>query len=171
MLSQDDLSKLNKNDSVDHYLVIRKIEIRTSKNGSDYLSLEIGDKSMSVNSNIWDNFNSIYKNFKAGDIVKITGVMDDYRGVPQVNISSIKPINNSEGVSISDFLPKSKRDPEKMKKEFFERVEKISDPNLKLLMKNIFNEKNFKSFSDSPAGKSWHRALVRRRGADRSVSG
>ena len=160
MLSQTDLSKLNKNDPVDHFLVIRNIEKRTAKNGSEYLSLEIGDRSLSVNSNIWDNFESIYKNFKAGDIVRIKGSMDDYRGVPQINISSIKPVSESDEISISDFLPSSKRDPEVMKKEFFNRIEKISDQNLRSLMKMIFDEDNFKKFSVSPAGKSWHHAYV-----------
>ena len=160
MLSQTDLSKLNKNDPVDHFLVIRNIEKRTAKNGSEYLSLEIGDRSLSVNSNIWDNFESIYKNFKAGDIVRIKGSMDDYRGVPQINISSIKPVSESDEISISDFLPRSKRDPEVMKKEFFNRIEKISDQNLRSLMKMIFDEDNFKKFSVSPAGKSWHHAYV-----------
>ena len=160
MLSQTDLLKLNKNDPVDHYLVIRKLEIRTAKNGSDYLSLEMGDRSLSVNSNIWDNFDSIYKNFKVGDVVKIKGSMDDYRGVPQINISSIKPVTESEEISVSDFLPRSKRDPVKMRKEFFDRIEKISDSNLRSLMKIIFDEENFGKFSKSPAGKSWHHAYV-----------
>jgi 3'-5' exoribonuclease len=160
VLTQTDLSNLNKDDSVDHYLVIRKIEVRTTKNGSNYLSLELGDRSLSVNSNIWDNFESIYKNFKAGDIVKIKGSMDDYRGIPQINISSIKSISESEKVSVSDFLPKSKRDPEKMKKEFFDRIEKISDHNLRTLITNVFNEDNFRKFFYSPAGKSWHHAYI-----------
>lgn len=160
MLSQTDLSNLTKDDSVDHYLVIRKIESRTAKNGSDYLSLELGDRSLSVNSNIWNNFESIYKNFKAGDIVKVKGVMDDYRGVPQINISSLKSVPESENLSVSDFLPRSKRNPEKMKKEFFDRIEKISDHRLKTLIKNVFNEDNFRKFSNSPAGKSWHHSYV-----------
>jgi len=160
MLSQIDLSKLNKNDTVDHFLLIRNIEVRTAKNGSNYLSIEIGDRSLSVNSNIWENFDPIYKNFKAGDIVRVKGSMDDYRGVPQINISSIKPPGEAEDISISDFLPKSKRNPEIMKKEFFERIEKISDSNLKSLMKLIFDDNNFEKFSLSPAGKSWHHGYV-----------
>ena len=160
MLSQTDLSKLSKNDLIDHYLVLRNIEIRTAKNGSNYLNLEIGDRSLSVNSNIWDNFESINKNFKIGDIVKIKGTMDDYRGVPQINITSIKQVSESENISISDFLPRSKRDPAEMKKEFFDRIESISEPNLKSLLKMIFDEENFNNFSKSPAGKSWHHAYV-----------
>lgn len=160
VLTQIDLSKLNKNDSIDHYLVVRKIEIRTAKSGSDYLSLELGDRSLSVNSNIWDNFESLYKNFKVGDIVKIKGTMDEYRGIPQISISSIKPVIESEDVSVSDFLPKSKRNPKKMSREFFDRIEEISDLSLKTLIKNIFNEDNFEKFSNSPAGKSWHHAYV-----------
>ncbi len=160
MLNQTDLTKLNKGEPVDHYLVLRKIEIRTAKNGSEYLSLEIGDKTLSVSSNIWDNFGSVYKNFKPGDIVKIKGSMDDYQGSPQIKISSIKPISRDENVSVSDFLPESKRDPAVMEKEFLDRIERLSDTNLKSLLKNIFKGENLKKFSKSPAGKSWHHAYV-----------
>ncbi len=161
MLNQTDLAKLNKGEPVDHYLILRKIEIRTAKNGSEYLSIETGDRSLSVSSNIWDNFESVYKNFKPGDIVKVKGLVDDYQGNPQIKISSLKPVPANENISVSDFLPKSKRDPEIMKKEFFGRIEMLTNPDLKALIKNIFsNGENFKKFSDSPAGKSWHHAYV-----------
>jgi len=160
MINQIDLYALQKGDSVDHFLILKKIEIRKAKNGKDYLSLELGDRSMNVNSNIWDNFESINKNYKVGDIVKIIGTMDDYQGVPQLKIAQIKPVSENDDVNASDFFMKSKRDIELMKKEFNDRIENISNVSLKTLIKNIFNEVNFEKFINSPAGKSWHHAYV-----------
>jgi 3'-5' exoribonuclease len=57
-------------------------------------------------------------------------------------------------------MPRSKRDPEEMKNEFFCRIEKISDYKLRMLMNLIFNERNMLKFSTAPAGKSWHHSYI-----------
>lgn len=160
MLNQTELVSLKKGDEIDHYLLIRKIEIKTARNGSDYLSLELGDRSATYASNIWDNFSSVYKNFKTGDIVLIKGSVDEYQGIPQIKISTIKPADKQADISIGDFMPKSKRDLRVMKEEFTGRLEAINNTHLKALMKLIFTEENLKKFAGSPAGKSWHHAYV-----------
>jgi 3'-5' exoribonuclease len=160
MLNQTELTKLSKGDELDHFLLLRKIEIKTARNGSDYLNLELGDRSASYSSNIWDNFSFIYNNFKVGNIVKIKGTIDEYQGIPQIKISTIKPVEKSENISIAEFMPKSQRDLQVMKNEFKDRLEAVNNTVLKSLMKLIFNDENFEKFSNSPAGKSWHHAYV-----------
>ena len=160
MLTQTELSALKKGSKVDHYLVLRKIETRKTKNGNDFLSIEIGDNSSTLVSNIWDNFDSIIKKFKTGDVVKIIGTIDEFQGTPQLKINSINPVPETENISATDFLPKSARDKDEMVSEFKNRIEKISSPKLKELVSRIFNDSNFRKFVNSPAGKSWHHAYV-----------
>lgn len=160
MLKQTELTKMIKGEEIDHFLLLRKIEVKTARNGSDYLSLELGDRSATYTSNIWDNFSSVYKNFKVGDIVKIKGIIDEFQGIPQIKISSIKPVEKTENINIGEFLPRSKRDLKEMEKEFFDRIDAVKNSYLKSLMKLIFTEENFEKFANSPAGKSWHHAYV-----------
>ena len=160
MLSQKDLLALNKGDVVDHFLMIRKCELRTAKNNKQFLALELADKSLAVNSNMFESFEEIYTKVKAGDIVKVKGVIEDYQGSPQIKVKSIRPAKFEDDVTPMDFLAKSKRSLDEMKKEFFGRVEEISNQHLRALLKNIFTEEAFEKYSSVPAGKSWHHSYI-----------
>jgi 3'-5' exoribonuclease len=160
MLNQAELSSLKRGDKVDHYLLIRRSEIRLTKNNNEYLSLELGDKSQSVNANVWENFESYKTSFLPGAIVKVRGTIEDYQGTAQIKVSAIRPLNVNEKITAAEFLPKSKRNLAEMKKEFYSYIEKISNPHLNLLMQNIFYEDNFLKFSLAPAAKMWHHAYI-----------
>jgi 3'-5' exoribonuclease len=160
MLNQKELNTLEKGDQVDHFLLLKKCEIRLTKAGKQYLFLELGDKSLSLNANVWDSFENFYEMAKTGDVVKVAGSMDDYQGAPQIRINSIRILKASEKVSPIDFLPKSKRDPDVMRKEFRDRIDRIANRYLKELMNLVFTEDNFAKFSAAPAGKSWHHSYV-----------
>ncbi len=160
MLNQSELSNLNKGEAVDHFLMVRKCEIRLTKNNKEYLSLDLGDKSQTLSANVWDNFDSIYNSVKVGDVVKVKGSIDDFQGTPQIRVAEIRKLKEDENVLPSDFMAKSKRDFDEMKNEFWTRVEKISNTYLKTLLKAIFNENNFEKYSLAPAGKSWHHSYI-----------
>lgn len=160
MLNQTDLSSLNKNDRVDHFLLVKKIESRLTKANKPYLFIELGDKSASINTNIWDNFDEISSSIFNGDIVKVNGVIEDYQGARQIRLGSIHKSTLSEDVSTIDFLPSSNRNLNVMISEFTKRIEKIKEPYLKKLLKQIFNDENLNKFSTAPAGKSWHHSYL-----------
>lgn len=160
MLNQKELNLLGKGEQVDHFLLVKKCELRLTKSNKQYLYLELGDKSISLNSNVWDNFEDFYSSIATGDVVKVKGVLDEFQGTPQIKVFSIKKASVKDNVSAADFLPKSGRDPVEMEKEFRERIENISNPFLKELINKIFNEKNFEKFSKVPAGKSWHHSYI-----------
>jgi len=160
MLNQSDLISLKKGDLIDHFLLVRKCELRLTKSNKQFLALDLGDKTYTINSNIWDNFDNVYAAIKCGDVVKVAGMIDDYLGSPQLKITSIRPADIFENISPMDFLARSKRDPAEMEQEFKSRIEKISHSKLKSLIKLIFDDENFKKFSLAPAGKSWHHSYI-----------
>jgi len=160
MLTQKELISLKKGDVIKHFLLIRKCDVRTAKSNKPYLSLELADSSLTIQSNVWENFDSFFEKVKNGDVVFVTGFMEEYMGSPQLRITNIRFAEPSDKVDPSDFLEKSKRDLNQMKDEFFNRMESISNIKLKLLLKLIFDEDNFKKFSTAPAGKSWHHSYI-----------
>jgi 3'-5' exoribonuclease len=163
MLNQIELSSLSKGDPIDHFFLVKKCESRLTKAGKEYLSLELGDKSSSSVANLWEDasgFKSIKNSLAAGEIVKIAGSMDEYQGNSQIKIESIRLTKQSDDVNPKDFLPKSLRDLNVMKKEFTSRMEKITDIDLKSIMKNIFTEERFEKYTSVPAGKMWHHGYI-----------
>jgi 3'-5' exoribonuclease len=160
MLNQKELILLKKDDKIDHFLIVRKCEIRRSKANKPYYFLTLGDRTYSLSANIWDDFESYSSCVKAGDILKVEGIVDEYLGSPQIKIRDIRFINHSDNVSHDDFMSRSSRDPEEMMKEFFSRIKKVSNKKLKTLLIRIFDEPGFKKFAAAPAGKLWHHSYL-----------
>jgi len=86
--------------------------------------------------------------------------MDDYQGVPQIKINSIKTADPADKLSPADFLARSKRNVEEMKNELITRIQKIKNSKLKMLMDQFFNENNLLKFTAAPAGKYWHHSYL-----------
>ncbi len=160
MLDQIELIKLQKGDKLDHFLLVKKSEIRNTKANKNYLYLELGDQSTALNANIWDNFNDIAPKLSSGEIVKVVGTIEEYQNSLQIRIENLRLKKPSEQIYPIDFLPKSSRDYIEMKNEFFQRINKINNNFLKELLLKIFDDENFKKFSFVPAGKSWHHSYI-----------
>ncbi|MDP4174481.1 MAG: HD domain-containing protein [Bacteroidota bacterium] len=160
MLTQKALSKISKGEIIDHFLILKKCDVKTTKANKPYLNLELADQYSSVQANLWDDFEGFLSTVNIGSIVKISGLMDEYQGQPQVKVSNIRCSTEEDNVSAEEFLPKSKRDITIMKREFKNRVEKISNPFLKKLLSVIFNSTTFETYAKAPAGKSWHHSYL-----------
>jgi len=160
LINQLELNTLSKNDRIDHFLLIKRIDLRNTRSGSDFLSTELGDKTTSMNANVWEGFANVAAKGKVGDVVKVAGTLEEYQGALQIRVSSIRLAVKSDEVSSKDFLPQSKRDLQLMKDEFNKRISDISNKFLKKLLKQIFSGEIFERFSTAPAGKSWHHAYI-----------
>lgn len=160
MLNQPELNTLSQNDKIDHYLLIRRLELRSTRSGNDFLSMELGDKTISLNANVWDGFTSVAANGKVGDVVKADGTIEEYQNKLQIRVNSIRLATADDEVNPKDFLPRSKSDLKLMKDEFKKRIDSISDKFIKKLLKQIFTGERFEQFCSAPAGKSWHNAYI-----------
>jgi 3'-5' exoribonuclease len=160
MLNQKDLVMVQKGDMINHYLLLKKCEIKLTKSNKQYLYMELADKTLSLSANVWENFSKMYSELKPGDVVKVTGSMDDYLGVHQIKIISIKTADPADKIIPADFLVRSKRNVEEMKNELIARLQKISNSKLMILMDQFFNEKNLLKFTSAPAGKYWHHSYL-----------
>lgn len=160
MLSQSDLSSLKKGEQVDHFLLIRRSELKQTKTNKAFVSLELGDKSASLPANLWDSFNSILPELVIGAVLHVEGIIEEYQNAPQIKIEKVRLPKPSENISAEFFLPKSKRNFEEMKDEFKSFIAEIENSDLKKLLSSLFDDENFERFSKAPAGKQWHHAYI-----------
>jgi 3'-5' exoribonuclease len=158
-MKQKSLSQLLKNDHLDHFLILQQVEIKTARTGKEYMNLELRDKSTSLPAKIWDNLDRYRSNLKEGSVVKVKGIIEEFSGQLQIRIDEISQADKNE-VSITDLMPKSRRDLDEMKKELGDRIGKISDFNLKKLVIDILDEGTYEKFVYVPAGKAWHHAYI-----------
>jgi len=140
--------------------MIKRFELRFTKQNKHYINIELGDKSETINANVFENVDEIYNSFKNYEIVRVKGVIDEYQGSKQIRVNSFDIVREEDNVTIDDFLPKSLKDPEKMKEEIIQKINSLSDNYLKILMKRIFDGERFRKFLTAPAGKSWHHSYI-----------
>ncbi len=160
MLNQEKLVALSVNDKIDHFLLLTNFAVKTTKAGKQYLDLELRDESVSLNSKMWDNFDSFISDVKIGNIVKVTGKLDEFNNQPQIKIDRIRIATTDDKVGVDDFLAKSLRPINEMQNELATRINKIGTNFLKELLELILSGENFVKYKKVPAGKAWHHAYV-----------
>jgi 3'-5' exoribonuclease len=72
------------------YAVARK-ERRRTRNGSDYLALELVDPSGRIEARVWSDVELLDARFGEGDAVRVLGRVDRYRDRLQLDVRSLRP--------------------------------------------------------------------------------
>jgi 3'-5' exoribonuclease len=143
-------------------VVVKKIERRNAKNGSEFLRIEVGDKFSSFS---FTNFSSssTFNFFQAGtpgDIIFIEGMSRYYQGTFSPDILSARRLSDKEiqvGNWYAQLEQTTAEDPQDLKAELYTYVESIQNPQLKNTVHAVFEELGDKFFT-SVAAKSMHHA-------------
>ncbi len=157
---QTELKDLKTGSRVNHVLLLKKIESRSTRQGKEYLDITFADKSGAINGKFWDGFEDFKSVASPGMLYNVTGTIGEFNGMPQLKIDSVSPAEGSEEISVDDFVRKSERNLDKMINELNERIEKIQNDYLKRLLKVILTGKRYDNFIRVPAGKSWHHSYL-----------
>lgn len=121
----------------DYFLVWRK-GIFSSKNNTKYMSLELRDKTGTIDGKVWDNVDELSGVFDKNDIVSIKARTRFYQNKPQLTISDIKRIDGT--ISIEDmreFFPEGETGIERLKDEFFRLIDEVKNPYILSLFSNL----------------------------------
>ena len=132
----------------------------TAKNGKNYDSLILQDKTGTIDAKIWDYGEGI-RQYETMDFVHIDGQVISFQGALQMNIRGIRKGREGEYYP-EDYLPVSNKDIDVMYQEIKDTVNSIHEPKLKALAEHFFiNDKEFiKCFKKHSAAKSVHHGFV-----------
>lgn len=149
-------------EEVTQFFVIRNIETRIKKSDNNpYLVLELCYPQGRIWANIWDNTEAFIAEYQSGDIVKIRGVIEQYRDMTQINIRKIRKSVESDDVQPEDLLPVYPGDLDKLKKRLPKVIKSITNPHLQALCESVLLDDEFSArFSRAPAGKLWHHGYL-----------
>lgn len=136
--------------------------IAVSKNGKEYGSVILQDKTGNVDGKIWELYSPGIEEFEAMDYIDIKGDVTIFNGALQLNIKQARKAD--EGTyDESDYLPTSQRDIGQMYDELTEIIRvNVKNPNLLTLLRRFFVEdKEFiKNFKHHSAAKRVHHGFV-----------
>jgi len=148
---------LNK-EVISDFLVVQK-ELREGAKDF-YIRLRLADKTGSIPGNVWNNAKMIAEKFKEGDVIRIKGVVISYKTQIQITVNKIQRLAE-EDFDISNFMETTTKDVNILSEKLFTFIDRITEPNLKQLLLEIFEDKEFfTSFAQAPAAKTWHHNYI-----------
>ena len=135
--------KLNTDEELTDFFMIKSVAIRTGSNGKDYLDLGLGDCSGEINGKKWDISPDELPSLKAlkeGDIVKIKGLVTEWNSIKQLRVQRIRKAAPTDDLVMSDYVKAAPEDPEEMFAYVMERANAIKDEGLRRISVNTLEE-------------------------------
>ena len=144
----------------DVYLCKTK-QIALTKNGKEYGSLNLQDKTGTVDAKIWELNSPGINEFSAMDYVFVDADVTVFQGQFQLNVKRIRRADENE-YRPSDYLPVTAKDVKTMHHELVQYITTIRNENLRKLAAGFFmNDAAFiKEFCAHSAAKSVHHSFV-----------
>ena len=154
------VTDLNSEQSITTFFLVHEKEIRNTREGKQYLRLELGDRSGTIEARMWDQFELAAKDISRDDFVKVNARVEIYRNRPQLALLQLR-LAKPEEIDLADFLPQTKENVEKLYAQLLEYAGSIANPWLKKLVTGIISDPAIAAkYKRAPAAKVMHHAYL-----------
>lgn len=143
---------------VECFVMLKTAEVKTSVKGGKYLDATITDKTGEMNAKLWDYNPAQHGEFASGDLVKLTGTVDNYKGTDQFRVQSIRLAIDTDNVNPKDFVPGAAYDENQMFDALYSIADAFTDTELKQIVCTILTEKK-EQMLYWPAAYKMHHAI------------
>lgn len=139
------------------YCLVKSKEAGVASNQSEYLNLELGDRSGTIAAKLWDVGPELKEAIQVKSIVKIDAVVQTYRGKKQLVIQRIRPATAADEVSMESLVPVSPVPPEELWQKLTRAVESLKSPTLKTIVTEALRDpETGERLRSYPAGVRMH---------------
>jgi 3'-5' exoribonuclease len=138
------------------YAVARKRRLRT-RNGSDYLALELVDPSGSIEGRVWHDVDLLDGRFAEGDAVRVLGRVERYRNRLQLDVRAIEAAAEEDPAALT---PTLRRDPEELEGFLDFLIAEISHPGLRATVEAVLDANVRASIRSLPASPEAHHSYA-----------
>lgn len=137
---------------------VKNIRQGKTQAGKAYFDVTLSDRSGEVDGKIWEMNISNCAEVQIGDIVELSGKVEEFRDKQQLNITFMQKASQFE---IGDFLPKSAKDQEALWKTVQSNIKKIKSKHIQKLIDCFFLDKEFVAeFKFAPGAERIHHAYI-----------
>jgi 3'-5' exoribonuclease len=140
--------------------LVRDAEVRTRRDGSEYLKLQLGDRSGNVVAMVREEIAEIRELCRCGEVVHISGRFSIHpRFGPQLTIETARAAEDHE-FAREDLLDGPMRSADQMEADLRELIATVQNPDLQRLLGLVFGEDSpiWAHYRDAPAAKRYHQA-------------
>ncbi len=158
-----ELSRLRPGDGFAGVFLLRRAELRRTKNGKDFLDLEILDRAGgSLAAKLWDATPEQHQALRAADVVLVEGEVEAFHERLQARVRAIRPAPAGQGVpTVADFLPRTEKDIRALYERLVEIVRSVENDHVRALCLDFIADPELRRrFVRAPAAVSNHHACV-----------
>ena len=152
------MKKLNQvtiDETFETFVLIKEMNVRTSKKGKNYQQFKFRDQTMEINGFLWDTNDYSITNFVPGAIVHIQAKKELYQGMPQLNQMRLRLPNSEEPNNPADFEKQPRMSLTQMEEEITRFVFNIEKASWNRITRRLIDKYHDQFFS-FPAAKSNH---------------
>ena len=145
---------------IDQVLLVRELETRLKRDGSEYLRVSFGDRSGQVAAMVWDAVRDVQPLLVAGEPVRVLGRYSVHpRYGPQLNLRSLSPAEPGS-FEIDELTHGPVRDVVQMEADLRGLIATIQNPHVRQLVDRLLGEQTplWQLYRVAPAAKFYHQA-------------
>ncbi len=146
------------NGMCDGFVLLKKCEVKKTKNGNEYLDIIIADKDSEMTGKLWD-YKGGAEALTPDSIVKIRGTIEQYNGKEQFRVAQMRPAGENDDYILSDLVPASEIGGEQLFAMIKKRVNAFENEELKAIVSTIIDSRKDKLIV-YPAALRLHHAMV-----------
>ena len=144
----------------DQVFRVQSKDLRTTSQGSLYIHAVLADATGQVPARMWQASEAVFTSMPEGGFLRVRGRTENYKGSLQLIIEGLRPVD-PEAVDLSEFLPHTDQDVEKMWARTVAIVKKIKNPHLAALMNEFLADEEWvQAFKAAPAAAQLHHAFI-----------
>lgn len=143
---------------IEGYFLVKEKVFGTGKNGKNYLSFQLGDRTGSVDARVWDNAEALQLIVQTGDVVQVRGQIQLFQSRQQLVVHKMERVSEAE-VEPGLLVMASRRTPEAMEQELLEIVKELDLGPIRTLLLNTMSDPQIRQrLLIHPAAKTIHHA-------------
>ena len=105
------IKDLKDKDVVETSYLVKEKNISVGKNGRSFMTALLGDATGQIDSRLWDNVETLAREFEIGDVIKVKGQIQLFQNRRQLILHRIERLD-PKTVNVADYIAKSNVDPE-----------------------------------------------------------
>jgi len=139
------------------FCLVKGKEVGVASNQSEYLNLELGDRSGTITAKLWDVSAELKDAIQVKDVVKIDAVVQVYRGKKQLVIQRIRHATEADGVELESLIPVSPFPQNELWEKLEKTVEAMQSRTLQAILREVLADQEISErLRRYPAGVRMH---------------
>jgi 3'-5' exoribonuclease len=146
--------------SVDEIFLVSARSVRQKKNGEQFLSITLRDRTGTLPAVCWEDAESLQKLAAPGTILRVSGRYELHeRWGPQLTVQGLAAASEGEYL-LADLMEAPPLEAGKMEDDLRRLIATVQNPHLQRLLDALFGEGSttWESFRGAPAAKFYHQA-------------